>query len=101
MDHGYRCPVTDCAMRSRFVVEPSPIFGLFPGVVQIEEPVLPEAFEPDAGVEAFRERVIGRLACFSSSKTILQGGPLQWGQVTKLDTCRLYAYLPHSIELLV
>jgi hypothetical protein len=40
-------------MRSHFTVLAAPIFHLRDGVVQIHEPVLPEAFEPCRGLEGF------------------------------------------------
>ena len=62
MDQGQRGPVTNCAMGSHFVVLCTPFFNLFAGVVQIEEPMLAEALEPDRGVEAFHVGIVGRLA---------------------------------------
>lgn len=61
MDQGQRRPITDCAMRSHFVVFGAPFFNLLADVVQIQEPVAAETLEPDGGVEAFRVGVVGRL----------------------------------------
>ncbi len=39
-------------MRSHFIVLTAPSFDLFLGVVQIHEPLLPEALQPHDGIEA-------------------------------------------------
>src|SRR5450759_2690558 len=62
MDQGHRGPITDCAMRSHFVVLNTPIFHLLSCLVQIHEPVLPETFETDGCIEAFDIGVVSRLA---------------------------------------
>src|SRR3974390_1920296 len=62
MDQGHRSPITDCAMRSHFVVLSSPFFDLFTGVVQIQEPVPAETFQSHGGVEALHISIVGRLA---------------------------------------
>ena len=41
--------VTDCAMRSHFVVLSSPFFDFFTGVVLIQEPVPAETFQSHGG----------------------------------------------------
>lgn len=49
-------------MRSHFIVLDAPFFNLFTSVVQIEEPMPAEAFEPYSGIEAFHIGVVRRLA---------------------------------------
>lgn len=56
--HGHWCPLTDCTMWSHIVVVTPPKFDLRSGVVKIQEPMLVEAFQTDAGIEAFDEGII-------------------------------------------
>jgi hypothetical protein len=49
-------------MRSHFVVFRPTILHLFSGVVEVEEPGLAEAFEPNHGIEALGVGVVGRSA---------------------------------------
>jgi hypothetical protein len=58
----HRRSFADCAVRSHIVVVLTPRFDLLLSIVKIQEPVLVEAFESNACIEAFNERVIGRLA---------------------------------------
>ena len=45
------------APQSHIVVVTTPKFDLHPGVVKIHEPMLVEAFQTDAGIEAFDEGI--------------------------------------------
>jgi hypothetical protein len=59
MDQGNWRLVTDCAMRSHFIVLSTPLFRLGAGVVQIQEPMPAKTLEPDAGVEVLDVGVVG------------------------------------------
>ena len=48
-------------MRSHFIVLDAPVFDLFIGVVQIEEPMPAQAFDPHRGIEASMEALSGCL----------------------------------------
>jgi hypothetical protein len=54
--------VTNCAMWSHFIVLGTPLFNLFAGIVQIQEPMPAEALQPNRGVEAFYVGIVGGLA---------------------------------------
>ncbi len=60
--HGHWRPLTDCTVWSHIVVVATPKFDLRSGVVKIQEPMLVEAFQTDAGIEAFDEGIVGRLS---------------------------------------
>ncbi|MBB2830547.1 UNVERIFIED_ORG: hypothetical protein GGD51_000648 [Rhizobium esperanzae] len=49
-------------MRPFFVVVSTPILHLFAGIRKCQEPMLVQTFGPEATVECFNERIIGRLA---------------------------------------
>jgi len=57
--HGHWRPLTDCTVWSHIVVVATPKFDLRSGVVKIQEPMLVEAFQTDAGIEAFDEGIVG------------------------------------------
>ena len=60
-EHGHQRPLANCAVWSHIVVMAAPKFNLCPSVVKVQEPMLVEAFEPDPGIEAFDEGVVGGL----------------------------------------
>jgi hypothetical protein len=60
--HDHRRPLTDCTVRSHVVVILVSKFNLCLGRVKVHEPMLVQAFKPDASVEAFNECIVCRLA---------------------------------------
>jgi hypothetical protein len=49
-------------MRALFIVVSAPILQLRPGVVKCHEPVSVQAFDAEAAIEGFDERVVGGFA---------------------------------------
>src|SRR3954454_25324208 len=54
--------IPDCPVRAHLVVVLAPILHFRAGVVTRQEPVRVQALGPEAPVEGFDERVVGRLA---------------------------------------
>ena len=61
---GLRGMVSQTAVGSFLVVDGSPLFEFFAGIVQVVEVVLVEAFVAQFAVEAFDVAVLGGLAGF-------------------------------------
>ena len=57
-----RALIADRAVGSFLVVVSTPSLAFLHGVVEAHEPVLVQALRPELAVEAFDERIVGRLA---------------------------------------
>jgi hypothetical protein len=72
----YRRPMPDGAVWSIVVAVTAPRLQLRPGVSQGHEPVLVQALRPEAAIERFDERVVGRLAgLVEAERRALRVGP--------------------------
>ena len=61
-EHDHRRPLTDCTVRSHIVVVLAPKLDLCAGIVKVQEPMLVQAFNANASIEAFDESVVCRFA---------------------------------------
>lgn len=61
-EQRYRGLLPDRPMRTLLIVVPAPSLHLLPSIFKAHEPVLIEAFNPEAPVEGLNERIVGRFA---------------------------------------